>query len=316
MLKSPRRLPRRFNRRVTSYTDRLVRARHQRHRKYAWERFVRLVHRAQRKASSWRKYAWVFFAALGVGVVVLAVTLLFFSPIFTLREIRVRRSDQRIEQDLVQVALRPLLGRHLLFFSSSEVVPLLSRPLPRIGRSAVPDVASAVVRKDFPSSITVDIALDPLIARLAIVAPGGETTTQLTETGAAVPTDYLTSEGAYAPYLPTQVLSGAQLPVMRIVDWSARPQPWQQLFTADFLARMQETEVKLQEEFKQKASERTVFLRAREYHLKMPAYELWFDAQSSVDEMLERYRLFLKSAGAGAAKRYVDLRLRDRIVYR
>jgi hypothetical protein len=59
-----------------------------------------------------------------------------------------------------------------------------------------------------------------------------------------------------------------------------------------------------------------VYLRSREFHLQTAKYSLWFDMRSPLAQQIDRYRLFLQSAGAGAAKVYVDLRLQDRIVYR
>lgn len=321
MLKSPRRLPRRFNRRVTSYTDRLVRTRRDRHRKYARERWFRLFQRAQRKALSWRAYLRWFVILLAAGAASLVIGMAFFSSIFTLKEIRVRRSDQRIEEELVQVAMRPLLGKHLLFFSSADVLPLLTAKLHRLDRSAVPDLREAEIRKDFPSSIVVQLTLDPLIARLSIEEPGAKPQGAKTAsaTGAAVPADFLTDEGMYAPYLPSQVQSGsgaAALPQIRIVDWSVRPQPWSVLLDPQLLLRMREAERQLKEQFGATVRDRVVYLRAREFHLKIDAHELWFDRKSPLEDHLARYRLFLDTVGAGQAKRYVDLRLRDRVVYR
>ena len=60
---------------------------------------------------------------------------------------------------------------------------------------------------------------------------------------------------------------------------------------------------------------RTVFLRGREYHLETPVHTLWFDLRTSVDDQLARYRLFLQTEGEEAAKRYVDLRLVDKVVF-
>ncbi len=317
MLKSPRRLPQRYNRRVTSYTDRLVKSRNMRHRKYARERFFRTFQRFQRKLPALRKTVLRFGGLLGLGLVAMLVGLAFWSPILQLRDIRVGRTDPRIEEELVQSALRPLLGKHMLFLNTQDIAPLLTAALPRVDRSAVPDLLSVTVRKDYPSSLSVRIALDPLIARLAMREPAGQAdTAPKTQTGEVITSDFLTSKGMYAPYLPSQVGSGTALPLFTIVDWGARPVPWTTLIEPDFLKTMQDAEKELKDQFSQPVSERQMFIRAREFHLKTPAHELWFDVRSPLAEQLERYRLFLRTVGAPMAKQYVDLRLADRVVYR
>lgn len=310
---SPRRLPRQFNRSVTSHTRKLVHARHERRRKYARERWKRAYQRFIRHAKTWRKLLWRFLAILAIGIVCLAVWLAFFSPAFSLTEIRVRRTDRRLDEELMHAALRPLIGNHLFYLSGGEVQPLLTSPLPRAGRPAVPDLASVSVSKDYPSTMIVSVELSPVIARLAIEEPGGG---EKKEGTGAILADYLTEDGMYVTYVPSQVASGAALPLIRIVDWSARPQPWHVVLEPSFLEGMRKAEQSLTEQFGQPVTERIAYLRAKEFHLKLPAYMLWFDFKSTLEEQVQRYRLFLRTAGASAATRYVDLRLRDRIVYR
>jgi len=38
--------------------------------------------------------------------------------------------------------------------------------------------------------------------------------------------------------------------------------------------------------------------------------------ESPLEDQLERYRLFLQAVGKDVAKEYVDLRLRERVVYK
>src|SRR3989339_404278 len=104
-----------------------------------------------------------------------------------------------------------------------------------------------------------------------------------------------------------QVAAGTGILQVNIVDWGVRPVPWEPLLEPQFLEAMQTAERMLQERFQQKARSRTVYLRAREFHLAIAPYELWFDLRSPMEEQMERYRLFLEHAGAEAARSYVDL---------
>ncbi|MBI5155934.1 FtsQ-type POTRA domain-containing protein [Candidatus Peregrinibacteria bacterium] len=304
MLLSPRRIPGRYNRQATVPTRDFVRRRQMRRRRYAWERWKRVFHRVQRgieqlKVTA-RRFALVFVACL----ILLILGLLLFSPILEVREIRVQRSDPRIDVEQVQRALTPLFRTHLFFLSSQDVAPML--------RKALPDLASASIQKRYPSTLVVRMTLDPIIARLSIEDRGAPA---LSSGAAMHMADFLTSQGMYVTYLPDQ-MKAAQQPLIRVVDWGARPTPWMPLLDAAFLLEMRQAEQMLGEQFGQETTERIVYLRAQEFHLKTKTYTLWFDRQSTLDAQFRRYRVFLRSVGAGAVKQYVDLRLADRVVYK
>lgn len=311
---SPRRLPRKFNRSVTSHTRKLARSRHDRRRQYSRERWQRSLQRLKRHISSWRKLVWRFLLILGIGLVGLAVWLVFFSSMLSVSEIRVKRTDRRLDEESIHGALRPLIGRHLLYLSGGEVKPLLAGRLDRIDRAAVPDLRDVSVSKEYPSTVVISVELDPVIARLQIENPGASSA-PAAATGSSL-ADYLTDEGMYVPYLPSQVASGSALPLIRIVDWSARPSPWTVVLEPAFLEEMRKAEQGLNEQFGQAVKERAAYIRAQEFHLRIAPYSLWFDFKSPLEDQLQRYRLFLQAGKAGEAKQYVDLRLRDRIVYR
>ena len=61
---------------------------------------------------------------------------------------------------------------------------------------------------------------------------------------------------------------------------------------------------------------RIVFLRAREFHLRTKAFDLWFDLRSPLAEHLARFKIFLASISKEEVEQYIDLRLSDRVVYR
>lgn len=305
MLLSPRRIPGRYNRQASVSTRDFVRRRQTRRRKYAWERWKRAFHRVQRGIGQLtvtvRRFAVVFAACL----LFLVLGLLLFSPILEVREIRVQRTDPRIDVEQVERALTPLFHKHLFFLSSQEVAPML--------RKALPDLASASIRKRYPSTLVVGMTLDPIIARLSIEDRGAPVPAA---SGAVLRmADFLTSQGMYVTYLPDQVKESLQ-PLIRIVDWGARPAPWLPFLDPAFLLEMRQAEQTLSEQFGQDTAERIVFLRAQEFHLKTKTVTLWFDRQSSLDAHFQRYRVFLRSVGAGAAKQYIDLRLADRVVYK
>jgi hypothetical protein len=88
------------------------------------------------------------------------------------------------------------------------------------------------------------------------------------------------------------------------------------LVSQDVLTRMQEAESTMTAQFGLKVTGRTLYLRAREFHLATSRLSYWFDMKSTLEDQLSRYRIFLANVGPAEAKSYVDLRLNGRIVYK
>ncbi|UPA22711.1 hypothetical protein K8942_00660 [Candidatus Peribacteria bacterium] len=314
MLRKPKPLPQRFNRTVTPQTRRLVQRRHTERRKYKWQRWKRAMQQWQRKLARLRPFLTRILAGCVVAVLILIVCLALFSPILDVREIVVARSDPRLNSVLIQDAIRPLFGRRLPLLSVEEIPSLLTTELPDMHRSAVPDLATVTIRKDYPSSLQIRLTLRPLAYRLSIETTG-QTTAPVTPS-AASGSDFLTKDGLYVSYTAAQAGSGTMLPQLTIVDWGVKPDPWKPLVGADVLSAMQKTEAALATDFTQTVRSRTVYLRAREYHLQTESLMLWFDMKSPIEEQLARYRLFLDTVPAGTAKQYVDLRITGKLIYR
>ena len=316
MLRTPRRLPQRFNRPVSSRTRSLVEKRHQRQKQYRWQRWQRLVHKIQRRSASIRAVFFQFALFFVVGFVLLGIGLAMFSPILNVREIRVSRSDPRIDVEQIQFALSDLFGEHLLFVSTQQIEDLLNK--------AVPDLKEAAISKQYPSTLQVRLSLDPIIARLQIADPdtgvvsGSGAVTGSGAVGGQVVegSDFLTSEGLYVVYRDSQVQAGSGTLELDIVDWAVKPTPWKQLVSPQLLQAMGKAEDELRKEFGHTIRSRAVYVRAREFHLRTETYTLWFDLRSPLDEQILRYRFFLQFAGKEAAKEYIDLRLTDKVVYK
>ncbi len=249
---------------------------------------------------------WAFFRRFGVWIAAFCflcvIGILLFSPALQVREIRVSRADPRVDIEQVQRALSPLFGERLMFVANADIYPLLKK--------AMPDLQGADIKKSYPSTLAITLRPSPIIAQLKIDAAEGETAT-----GASL-SDYLTEDGMYVRYAPQQVNTGSGLTLLRLIDWGAKPVPWTHLLSPEFLDTIQKTEAALSAEFDLKTTQRIVYLRAREFHLKVGAIELWFDLRSTVGEQIERYRLYRKTSDKTQAKQYVDLRLRDKIVYK
>lgn len=309
MLRNPRPLPQRFNRPIRPETRTLVQRRLKRRREYLWQRWHRARLRWQRKVSLFREVVRRFLVVAGIGIVVLVIGFLIFSPVLHIREVKVMRSDTRIDADLVQRALAPVFGNHLFFLSAQDVEKLL--------RDAVPDLDTVQVAKEYPSSLQLKMTLDPIIARLTIDDPDHK----VSGSGAGIqqakpPSDFLTSEGMYVAYFDAQVRTSTGLLALRVVDWGVRPVPWKPLIDPLLLQSLREAETALTEQFGHTLRSRTVYLRAQEFHLQTSGLSLWFDLRSPLMEQLDRYRLYLRMAGPSAAREYVDLRLADKIVYK
>lgn len=290
--------------------------RHQRQKQYSRQRWTRMIQRIQRRAGSLRKVIMRFALLITGSVLLLLIGLALFSPILEIKQIRVSRTDPRIDAENIQRALAPLFGRHLFFLPPQEVSAML--------RQAVPDLRDARITKQYPSVLQLNIGLDPIVAEIVIENPD---TPPLTGTGAQTGTgqmivdpegqDYLTNEGLYAVYNASQVQTGsATLLKLRVVDWAVRPEPWKPLVDAQFLDVMQSAESELKTQFSSQVTSRTIFVRAREFHLRLQRYSLWFDMRSPLPEQLQRYRIFLQTIGQDKATEYVDLRIKDKIVYK
>lgn len=83
----------------------------------------------------------------------------------------------------------------------------------------------------------------------------------------------------------------------------------------EFFDRLRRAENALTLEFGQQVGLRTVYLRAREFHLDTPAISFWFDIRTPLEAQLQRLRTFLKAVKLPEVKEYIDLRLTGRVVY-
>ncbi len=326
MLKRPKRpLPRQFNRKTSPAMQKFVRKRHARRVRGSGERWARTWRKWHKRGVDVVQWVRRWFAVIVFVTAIVAAGAVLFSPLVRVRSIRIERQDARLDVEKVRTALAPLFGRHLLFLSAREIEPLLRR--------AVPDIDTVTARKHFPSLLIVRVTERPFAAKLVFKGPDTPpvpvTTSGAVQTGSgtvrtaitthpAAPVvglvDYLTDNGIYmtAP----AVASGSQLPVITVTDFVVRPTPGTRLTSADLLQRMRKAEELLTGEFGYRIAHRTIYLRAREFHLATERISLWFDLSSPLEEQFRRYRTFLQAVGVGAASAYVDLRLAGQVVYR
>ncbi len=302
-LRPSRRLPRKFARRVTPATRRLVEERLKIRRRRRFDRWKTQLRRLGKLAEEWRSSLLRWCAAAVVAALLTGTGFMLFSPILEVREIRVTRLDPRLDIEHVQEVLSSIFGRHMLFLSQGEIVDLL--------RQQVPDIERISMRKEYPALLHIRVELDPLVARLLIVAP--DTPEEITaSTGATL--DFLTRRGFYVT-APETEQSGA-LPAVRLVDWGVRPLPGTRIVDPALLERLSAAESTLVREFGREVKERTVYLRGQEFHLALEGQDLWFDMRSPLDAELQRLRVFLQHKGFSEAKEYIDLRIADRVVYK
>ena len=302
-LKPSAHLPKRYNRRVSEQTRRLVGRRYKRRLECKKERIRRVFRRTQHAAKEWKSSAVRWAIITSAGGILCVLLLLLFSPLLHLREITVRRLNPRLDIEHVQQVLSPIFGRHLLFLPASEVKEMLY--------TNMNDINTIEVEKEYPSKLIVTIGLHPLIARLEIVNPDAEAAP---EAGTGTGVDFLTEEGVYVTTATQQEAEGLQ--TIRLVDWGVRPAPGEALVPPEILARLQETREALRLQFGHTIELQTIYLRAQEYHLLADGMSLWFDMRSSLEQHLQQYRIFLQSVPRSEVHQYVDLRLTDRIVYR
>tara|TARA_Y100000310_G_scaffold328972_1_gene398024 strand:+ start:3278 stop:4186 length:909 start_codon:yes stop_codon:yes gene_type:complete len=299
-IKKSRRLPKKYARRISPDTAKYVKRRMGRKKQRRKEKWRRVQRRFEAAWEGFRAsiVRWTLIGLIIIGLV--AFGFLLFSPAIEVREIKVSRLSPRLDIEEVQESLTPIFGRHLFFLSSFEIAQLL--------HESIPDIDEISIGKTYPGILHVRIALHPLVAKLSIEDPDS---TGGTGTGTTI--DFLTKQGIYVA--TTAARDTETLPQFSIVDWGVRPDPGVLLIQPTFLERMNAAELTLLRQFGQEVSQRTVYLRAQEFHLLVDGKELWFDLRNPLEEQMERYRTFLKEVGFETARDYIDLRIADRVMY-
>lgn len=298
-LKRAKRLPRKFNRSVSLRTRAFAQKRMRRHGDFRKERMRRWLRKLQRLINDWRKFFVRWFLVGLLCTSLSAGTFLLFSPVVQVRRIHVDQSSPLIDREEIQSILSPLFGRHLLFLSAFEVHALLRQ---------LPEIHEVRVTKEYPSDLHVSATVDALAARLDIILPDGAAAF----TGSAL--HLVTSEGTYVTVEDSALSEG--LPLIRIVDWGAEPLPRSTLLSSDFLRRMNDAVTILEKQFGHTVESRTAFVRAREFHIDIGPYSLWFDMRGTLEEQLNRYRSLLAAVAPDSIKEYADLRIVQRVVYK
>ncbi len=306
VLHRPRsRLPKKLRRPVSAPLRAFVRRRHQRTSARKVERWKRSARRVGKAGTDMLR----MIRRWGLLVTLLTLaglfTFLAVSPVVQVREIRVQRSEARVDIERVQKSLSPLFGRHLLFLPEFEVLELL--------RASIPDLQEVQVSKSYPSELVVRVQLHPILARLTIEAPSDVPAGSGAVTAGGRPlNDYLTDNGIYVS--SPLMLSGSTAFTIR--DWTLRPVPGTSLLSEETLKFLRDSEGALQQEFAMRVTRRSVYLRAQEVHMQVGKTSLWFDTRSPLAPQLERLRTFLAAVGWNGAGQYVDLRLSGRVIYR
>ncbi|ALM10454.1 MAG: hypothetical protein PeribacterA2_1099 [Candidatus Peribacter riflensis] len=304
-LRPARRLPRQFRRPVSRRTKRLVERKHGVPlRSRLAVRWRRWAHGARKGAAGWRRAILQWSAITLASLILLAAGIVAFSPLGHVEEIRVTRTDPRLDIEEVQKVLAPLFDRSLVTVFGPEVRSLLEQE--------IPDIRAVTVSKHYPSQLFVRVELSPLVARARVLSPEEE---KQPPRGSGGIIGYVTDRGTYA-LVPQGFAGGVVLPLLDLVDWGIRPQAGAPILSQDFLERMDQAVTTLQMQFGQEVQRRVVFIRAQEFHLTVEKVNLWFDVRSPLEAQLLRYRIFLRSVGFAEAKAYIDLRLADRVVYR
>lgn len=300
VLKKTGRLPKRYARTASNGTRKIVRKRYEKRKQFRKDRWRRSFRRLEQMWSRWQKAAKKWLIVFAIGVLALVLSLLLFSPLLQVQEIKVQRFNARLDVEKVQQVLSSLFGRHLFFIQENEVELLL--------RSSIADVQKVDIQKIYPAILSVSLELDPLVATLQIMNPDEDVDQAMT--GAII--DFITDEGVY---IQTSTQRDEALPAVRIVDWGVRPTPGTQIVQPEMLQRLWDTEVALKQQFGHEVTIRAIYIRGQEYHILADGISLWFDIRSPLEQHLQRYRMFLQHVSREEVSVYIDLRLKDRVVY-
>jgi hypothetical protein len=276
--------------------------RRKRRRKEVFVRFSRRASRAAAMIASEFKL-WLL---IGLGsIVVIVAGALLFAPYFDVREIHVRRQDPRIDPENIQQTLSPLFKQRLILVTRAQVTEML--------QNVYPDIEKVDINKEYPSTLQVTVYVEPVAAEISlmmeIVGSGGVVTT----TGSSM-YSYVTKSGMFTTS-PIK-LSGAPLPKITVTDWGVEPQNRTQIFEEGYLQSMLLARDILQRDFGLTSVGITLYLRAKEFHIRTNKIALWFDLQTPLAVQFQRFREFLKALSLDQAKEYIDLRIADKIIYK
>lgn len=242
---------------------------------------------------------------VGVAIVAVAVmAILLFSPYFNVREIHVRRQDARVDIEEVQKILTPLFSERLVFISRARVRDLLT--------TEFPDLDRVEIAKDYPSTLTVTVVLDPVLVRIGIDMERGSGSA-LSGSGVAVHR-YVTEDG-YLVFSPIALADEPTL-ALELTDWGLLPENRTKIFDPEDLRTVLLAGDILRRDFGLETRRTLFFLRAREFHIVTNKGEIWFDLGSLLSVQLERFRQFLSEASFDDVTKYIDLRIADKIIYR
>lgn len=317
-LKPSRRLPKAFQRKTSPLSRRVAQKRTRSNKGVAF-RFVKLSRQWKRLVRSVQlslTHIRIWCICAVVLTLVILVLFFLFSSTFAITAIQVSRQDRRVDIEEVQQLLSPNFGKHILFISPH----IIERTI----LSAYPEIASAKVRRNFPSELQVLLYTDSIVAHVVVGDPDDteadfpEESPIATEKkeGSALQR-YLTSQGIYLEYpfaLPAET-SEDRL-TLHVVDWAVKPTHRQQLLHPETLTEMQSVLRVLRETFGHTPLRVTLYQRAKEFHVQTERTILWFDLAAPMTAQINRYRKFLQALSLDAAEEYVDLRLHDRVVYR
>ncbi len=317
-LRRARRLPKRFRRRVSASTRMVARhhyATHERRRRKRKERLVRLMRRFSQFG---RFVASEFRLWLIVGLVVALVTVtlvLLLAPLFDVRQIHVRRQDARIDPEEVQNILSSMFRRRLVLVTRGEIRSML--------KDVYPDITDVDITKEYPSTLTVSIMLEPVVAAIRIEEgsdslqslQSGEVGSGkiLTQTGSQKYT-YITEKG-YLVSTPIRLTTQA-LETLTITDWAIRPQDRSLILDPKHMKQIFLARDVLRRDFGLSSEKIVVYLQSQEFHIKTPKVTLWFDMRGELALQFERFRAFLKALSFAATKEYIDLRIAEKVVYK
>ena len=250
-----------------------------------------------------------FFITVGVVIVTVSAVLL-FAPFFNVRRINIERRDPRIDPGDIQQTLSPLFNQRLVLVTKAQVASMLT--------GDYPDITSIAIGKQYPSTLSVSITLEPVIAEITMEEASvkqSETQSGAIKTGTGTTEySYITSKGTYVTS-PIR-LTKQKIERITITDWNMLPQNRTKLITPDVLRTIFLARDTLRRDFGLEPIKIIVYLRAQEFHIKTPKGTLWFDERTDLPMQFQRFREFLKEIPLDQVKEYIDLRIADKIVYK
>lgn len=255
-----------------------------------------------------------------VLILILGLTLT-FSKTFSLTNIKIERTDLRVDSSNIDAYLQKYIGKNLIWLRPEIVKTDIQHHFPSI--------AQVEVDRTWPHELRVILKSLPIVSRIHLtIQPKKEVTLpprildQISQSGAGIlqkersPSEEIWMLNQFGLLEPNDPLFEKKIP---LIYWETpidhAPQFGEPLLDQFLLAQILKIPEILLSEFTLETASISYFSDAKEAHYKTYQYELWISFSDNWQEQLKKLRTVFLTIGT-TKHQYIDLRVKNRIIYK